>query len=374
MQKFYLLLKTFIVCVVLFFAYNNISTSFGFFADNVFKNISYGEISTVKVDKNFQNSDVKKTYKSQISFVGDVMLARHVEYLLQKNGDDYPYRLFSLPNSSETFLVGNFEGSVPVKHIKTPNYNFNFSVNKIYLKALGNAGFTHFSFANNHALDFDREGYENSKTTLGLSGLIPFGDPSQISTTSVEFIELSRIKVALIAVNTIGNIVTSEEINNLFTYANKNSDLQIVYIHWGNEYELKQSEQQRKLATKFVRAGADLIIGHHPHVTQGIEKIDNTLVFYSLGNFIFDQYFSPAVRQGLMVSISATSSVQLSIKGITSMYGLAQPKIMSNYEQNIFMKALADRSSKKLRGKILSQKFTLDIPLATSSETAIMTE
>ena len=374
MDKYFLLPKTFIVFVILFFAYDNITASSIFLTQNTDRNIVYGEIKTIPIVSDLINSEVEIPSKSQISFVGDVMLARHVEYLMMQNGTEYPYKLMNFFDKEKTFYVGNFEGSIPVKHTKTPNYNFNFSVDKTYLGGLKNAGFTHFSLANNHSYDFNKEGFDNSKLALNFEDLTPFGNPSSLSSTSVEFIELQGIKVAIIAVNTIGTTVTSDQINEVMEYANMNSNMQIIYVHWGNEYELNQSEQQRKLATKFVRAGADLIIGHHPHVTQGVEKIDNTLVFYSLGNFIFDQYFSSAVQQGLMVTISVTDNMELTISGITSKYGLAQPKIMSNNEQNIFMTALADRSSKKLRGEILSQKFTLDIPLATSSETAIMTE
>lgn len=374
MDKYFLITKTFIVFVILFFAYTNITTFTFLLHNNTLKNIAYGEIATLPKVSNLPDSDLNVPLKSRISFVGDVMLARHVEYLMIKNGQDYPYRLMNFSDKEKTFYVGNFEGSVPVTHIKTPNYNFNFSVNKIYLEALKNTGFSHFSLANNHAFDFGKDGFENSKSALSLVGLVPFGNPLEVSTTSVEFIELENKRIALIAVNTIEKTVASEEINYLLAYANSNSDLQIVYIHWGNEYELTQSKKQRMLATKFVKAGADLILGHHPHVTQGIEKIDDALVFYSLGNFIFDQYFSSAVQQGLMVTISDADNVELTISGITSKYGLAQPKLMSEFEEDIFMESLADRSSKELKDEILSKRFTLSVPLATSSETVIMAE
>ncbi len=374
MDKYYLLTRAIIVSVILFFAYTNITTLTFFFDFFTFKNIAYGEIAMLPKIQNLSNLDTQITKKSNISFVGDVMLARHVEYLMIKNGREYPYKSLNFSDKEETFYVGNFEGSIPIEHKKTPNFNFNFSVSEIYLEPLKNIGFSHFSLANNHALDFGREGLENSKSTLSSVGLVSFGNPSAISTSSVEFIDLEKIKVALIAVNAIGSSVTSDQINEILTFADNNSDFQVVYIHWGNEYELSQSEHQRKLATKFVKAGTDLILGHHPHVTQGIEKIDDALVFYSLGNFIFDQYFSNDVREGLMVTLFTNNGINLSISGITSNHSLAQPKLMTEYEQDVFIESLADRSSKELRDEIISKRFTLNIPLATSSESVIMAE
>ncbi|HFC36337.1 MAG TPA: hypothetical protein ENJ49_01525, partial [Candidatus Moranbacteria bacterium] len=81
------------------------------------------------------------------------------------------------------------------------------------------------------------------------------------------------------------------------------SDFIVVYSHWGREYKLVNSERQQKLAHQFIDAGADLIIGAHPHVVQPIEIYKNKAIFYSLGNFVFDQYFSDNVRSILGVGV-----------------------------------------------------------------------
>ena len=78
----------------------------------------------------------------------------------------------------------------------------------------------------------------------------------------------------------------------------------VVYAHWGREYELIQSESQQKIAHNFIDSGADLIIGSHPHVVQPIEIYKNKAIFYSLGNFVFDQYFSEDVKNELIVTAS----------------------------------------------------------------------
>ena len=76
----------------------------------------------------------------------------------------------------------------------------------------------------------------------------------------------------------------------------------IVLPHWGNEYQTTHSSRQESLAQDWITAGADLIIGMHPHVVQDAEIIDGKLVLYSLGNFVFDQTFSKETQQGLIVT------------------------------------------------------------------------
>ena len=85
--------------------------------------------------------------------------------------------------------------------------------------------------------------------------------------------------------------------------AKAKSDLVIVSFHWGQEYQTKSNAHQQKIAAAAVKAGADLIVGHHPHVAQEIDKIQGVTVAYSLGNFIFDQNFSPETKTGLILKV-----------------------------------------------------------------------
>ncbi len=338
---------------------------------------SYGEIKHQKQLKQPEDHDLSQLSKTKVHFVGDVMLARHVEHLMTLHGINYPYTYIDWFNPKDSFLVGNFEASVPAKHVKTPNFTFNFSVNKQYLPGLKTAGFTHLSLANNHALDYGMVGLKNTELVLADNDFVSFGHPINLSTSSVSFIDLNSTKLALIGVSTLSGEPTDTKIKEVLSWAKVASDLQIVYIHWGNEYELKQSNRQRILATKLAEAGADLIIGHHPHVTQGIEKINETLVFYSLGNFIFDQYFEVAVREGLFLTLEEggeENDFTLAIIPITTRNTLAQPQLMLEENKLVFLKNLAGRSSQELAGDITNGKITLTLPLATSTEMVIMAE
>ena len=136
----------------------------------------------------------------------------------------------------------------------------------------------------------------------------------------------------------------------------------IAFMHWGIEYKTNNSKAQQDLAHKMVEAGADLIIGSHPHVVQNIELYKNKLIFYSLGNFIFDQYFSKNVQQGLAVGLEIyKDKLVYAIYPIQSVK--SQPNLMSDEDKAKFLADLAARSSKELDMQINSGEIELNINL-----------
>lgn len=85
--------------------------------------------------------------------------------------------------------------------------------------------------------------------------------------------------------------------------ANQQGDLVVVSFHWGDEYQTKHNQKQEQFAKAAIDAGADLIIGHHPHVVQEVEQYKDGWIAYSLGNFVFDQNFSKETTQGLVLKV-----------------------------------------------------------------------
>ena len=333
---------------------------------------NYGEIKN-KNDLLIENNEENKEFQ-QINFLGDVMLARHVEYLMSEYGADYPFRSINFIDPEKDYTFANFEASIPIKHVKTPNFGFNFSVNPQYLGSLKRAGVTHLSLANNHAFDFGYDGFKNSRLQLEKNNLISFGQPNDLSTSSITYVSLSKHKVAVIAIHSVFTLPKEADLINVINQAKDNSDLQVIFIHWGVEYERKQAKNQRLLAKKFSELGIDLVIGHHPHVVQGIERINNTLVVYSLGNFIFDQYFNKDVRQGLVVQLIEKEGLDLELNliPVTSENTLAQPVPMSDDEREEFLTELSQYSDLEIQDNIKSGKINLDSQLATSTEKAII--
>jgi poly-gamma-glutamate synthesis protein (capsule biosynthesis protein) len=101
-----------------------------------------------------------------------------------------------------------------------------------------------------------------------------------------------------------------------------------------------------------VESGADLIVGHHPHVTQDIQFINDVLVFYSLGNFIFDQYFSTDVKEGYILDVTLTNSTS-TIKILPhTQIGKSQTEPMQGIQKSDYLESLADRSDPRLSDQI----------------------
>jgi len=312
-------------------------------------------------------------YPDQIIFVGDIMLGRHVEYLMLENGAEYPFKNLSFLKMNQSYVVGNFEGSVPERHQKTPNFGFTFSINKNYLPQLYKSGFTHLSLANNHAHDFGLSGLINTEKELLANNLIPFGQPKNFSSSSITVLPTIAGQVALVGMEVLSGVPSQSDLFALMTEATRLSDWQVVYIHWGAEYQPIPSNHQEALATQLIGLGADLIIGHHPHVIQSIDLIDGVPIFYSLGNFIFDQYFSTDVQQGLSLKVNfETEKILIELLPVTSIDTKAQPRLMNLAEKELFLEELADRSSLGLASMVRGGEVIIDSRLASSTEIAIM--
>ncbi|MBF4475245.1 CapA family protein [Methanobacterium formicicum] len=178
-----------------------------------------------------------------------------------------------------------------------------------YLK---NADFDVLNLANNHILDFGEEGFRSTIKVLRENNLKYLGSEYK-KPGKVIFLEEKGIKFAFLGY-TIGRLKTSKNV-----YVNKlkeqkiladinlikdKCDFVIVSLHWGTENVFYPSPSQIKLAHKIIDNGADLILGHHPHVIQGIEEYNNGLIAYSLGNFQFDPKLSQSkFNKSLILSV-----------------------------------------------------------------------
>jgi len=308
-------------------------------------------------------------------FVGDVLLARNIEFLMMQNGAQYPYGGLSFSEFGKNpKVIGNFESSIPRQHVPTPIKQIDFSTDKKYVPAFRKAGFTHVSLANNHSLDFGTAEFSYTVETLEANGVETFGHQTVLSNQSVEFIELNEVMVAIIGIHTLHRLPTYSELQEVFKFASQRSDFQIVYVHWGSEYKMVHNTRQREAAERFIDAGADLVVGHHPHVVQDIQLINDVPVFYSLGNYIFDQYDSVTTQQGLVLHLDFSELRSISLLPVSSEQKLSQPAMMSKEKHTQFLLDLAKRSDLAARDYILSGFFPLDVPVASSSKMAIMSK
>lgn len=288
----------------------------------------------------------------RIAFVGDIMLDRGVERLMLEKSFTYPIELIKDFLKKFDDVVGNLEGPINEEPEDFPDSSLKFSFDKRVLETLKEGNFSVLSLANNHTLNTGSAGVEETRSILSEAGINVTGDPSTcdvINTYQKDAITYFGINQTFSFNCSNKEIVTSIAD---YKFYNPESFL-VILIHWGNEYQKTNSPQQQKLAHAMIDAGADLIIGGHPHVVQNIEFYNDKLIFYSLGNFIFDQYFSEDVQQGLIVGLEIYPEKKVyNIYPIESL--LSQPQLMKKSEE--FLENLASNSSEELRESIKKGK------------------
>lgn len=287
--------------------------------------------------------------------VGDIMLGRFVETLAKRYGSNYPFEKIADELRNADMVVGNFEGAIPSKHIPTPKNSYMFSFVSSTGNVLAQNNIRIVSLANNHAFNFGSKGYLNTRSILSEAGVSSFGNPYVVSSTYVLTKSLNGIKMTFVGLDATLPRFQNDKATEPVSLARKeNTDSFIVaFVHWGDEYKLSENKAQKTLAHKLVDAGADLVLGAHPHVVEGIERYNGKLIFYSLGNFVFDQYFSKDVQEGLMVEMRFNGS-GVAYRLIPLAIAWSQPETMAEGKAAEWLKTLSSRSDPQLRESIQS--------------------
>jgi len=314
--------------------------------------VVFGEKKTEEI---FSSSSIPSFTKGikTILLVGDIMLDRGVENLIKQNSIYYPFQKISHFLRGIDIVFGNLEGPIVKNSPEFSDNSLKFAFNLDVMKAISWCNFNLFSLANNHILDMGKEGLEETKRWLRKYQINFVGNPLSGNLNSQDF-SFSTDKIIFLAFNQIFPFMVREEeiIKKVKTVKSLNPDkFLIVSIHWGEEYKLTNSSVQQKLAHQIIEAGVDLIIGHHPHVVQNIKKYQEKLIFYSLGNFIFDQYFSSETQEGLAVGLEIYPD-KLVCRLFPLQINLSQPVLMKQNKASEFLIQLAKRSDDKLVDEI----------------------
>lgn len=260
----------------------------------------------------------KETIK--LMFVGDIMLDRGVESSVFGNGEGEFSFLFEKcieVLKKPDILFGNLESVISDKGVKVGSRH-SFRAQPEAINGLTGAGFDIVSVANNHIFDYSRVAMEDSFTCLREAGVkITGGGFSCDEACSPTTIERKGVKVAFLAYTELAakHWLAGEERSGICFLKEDNlssglekaaiADIVVVSIHFGDEYQKEPTSQQKYWARSAIDKGADLVIGHHPHVVQPVEHYNNGFIAYSLGNFIFDQSFSEETIKGLLVEVEA---------------------------------------------------------------------
>lgn len=239
-----------------------------------------------------------------LAAVGDVMLGRAVEPRALVYGPAYPFAALIPLLSQADITTGNMEGTLAFAG--TPRQkSFTFRAHPEVVLGLQAAGFDLLALANNHAADFGPSGLAETVDVLAAAGIGTVGaGPAAYEPI---FIEAQGLKIAFLArTYAIGPQdevawAEEEEIRAAVAAARAQADLVVLHLHAGVEYSLYADAEQRRLARAAAESGAALVIGHHSHSQQEVEWIGETLVAYSLGDFVFDIDDHDVARDGAVL-------------------------------------------------------------------------
>ena len=240
-----------------------------------------------------------------VAFTGDILLDRGVRRQIEDNGIEsiFDERADSVFRCSD-IVVGNLE--CPATTLRTPMMKrFVFRAEPEWLEALRAHGFTHLNLANNHSVDQGRRGLVDTWHNVERYGMVPVGVGNTMDEAAqpVMLAEYPR-KVWIIASLQMplehfaylpeSPSVNQESIDSMLVRIRAlrmedTTAVILVSLHWGQEHTLEPTPPQRSIARRLIDAGADALICHHTHTLQTIEQYRGKYIYYSLGNFIFDQ-------------------------------------------------------------------------------------
>ena len=270
---------------------------------------------------------------TSLVFVGDIMLDRGVNFSVEKNfGGDFN-QLFSKLNfiKEADIAFGNLEGPVSDKGHNVGSI-YSFRMKPESLQAVATAGFDVLSVANNHAGDWTSDAFADTVARVKSLDLLPVGGGINYSDASVVKVkEVNGVKIGYLGFSDVGPnwlavgssspgilLASDSRFDDIIKTAAQAVDVLITSFHFGEEYRATSTSRQQALARRAIDDGATLVVGHHPHVIEELEHYKNGVIIYSLGNFIFDQGFSPETMEGgvLFVKLAGKKIESVDLKKV----------------------------------------------------------
>lgn len=382
MKKFKFILEV-IVCLLII----------SIFSVFTYKTIEYVTQLDDKPEKNVTNKPEEpkeEKYNISLIMVGDALIHSAVYADAQTNNKyDFKPMLTEIKPIIQNYDLAFYNqetilGGTNLGLSTYPRFNSPYEVGDAFI----DAGFNMISLANNHTLDRGEKAIVNSRNYWNKQDVLVSGSATSTEErNNIEVKEINNIKYTMLAYTTTTNGLTASQDYHVNIY-NKDqvkqdiesikdkTDLIIISMHWGEEYNHNITNKQKEIATYLSNLGVDIIIGHHPHVVEPIEYINNTLVIYSLGNFISAQRGVERLT-GLMVSVNIEKTViqtqtSINISNPTAeliyTYSSGNPrknfkvypytklneKILPNYKEyyNKFMNIVTSKSNKVIPVKL----------------------
>lgn len=254
-----------------------------------------------------------------VLFLGDMMFDRSVRVKAGSIGYDAIFGPATTTIAQHDITIANLEGPITSFKSKTvaPSgksiSGFQFTFDNAVAPALKKSGIDIVSLANNHTDNFGQEGINQTRAILSQNNMMYFGSPKNNPEFTATSTCVKGVCIGIIGWHEFG-FANDKFIFDKIKEMRPKVDYLVVYPHWGIEYKLRPSAKQVKLAHDWIDAGADVIVGHHPHVIQTVEVYKGKHIFYSLGNFIFDQYFSFNTTHGIGVSATISKDKKIGYK------------------------------------------------------------
>ncbi|QQS16140.1 MAG: CapA family protein [Candidatus Moraniibacteriota bacterium] len=282
------------------------------FMEMKFFPIKNEEISSQEV---FGDTDIQSPIR--LLFAGDMMFDRYIRTQSDRMGKEAIFDGIRAQLSSADLVVANLEGPITSSESESAGSaigearNYVFTFNSKWADVLAHANIHLVNIGNNHILNFGESGLVETRQFLRDAGVKFFGDPTDDSFRSYDAIIRGK-RIGFVNYNQFYADAESRALSDI-DRLHSAVDILVVYTHWGAEYA-PATDEEKRLAHLFVDRGADMIIGSHPHVVQEREVYRGKTIYYSLGNFIFDQYFSSETMRGLLVEASIAPDNSISFR------------------------------------------------------------
>jgi len=281
-------------------------------------------VDSVYIQKLLADRSIENYYlTANLVFMGDVMLDRSIGSAIESGVD--PFTHIKSTIKSYDARIANIETTIAdPSYSQQANKTYTFNSPLSALQTLKNAGIDMSSLANNHTGDFGKLATLDTISQFKNVGLQSFGAGSNLKEAfEAKILEINGISVAFIGVNDIelqhtrvsdgvpGSAYLNKDLisQSIQTAKANGAEVVIIMPHWGTEYSLNQNTRQTEWGHFMIDAGADLVVGSHPHVIQPTENYKGKQIVYSLGNFIFDGMSGDA-RNSQMISVELNKSVK----------------------------------------------------------------
>ena len=307
-----------------------------------------GGSDTVEPDESEPKEDVT------VLFAGDLFLTDILQEKYDKNGISAAatQELLSVTRGADIFML-NQEFPFGTTGEAMEDKQYTFRVAPKYVSILPELGTDIVTLANNHMLDFGRGPLTETLTALDGAGILHVGAGQNLQAASalktidvggwtIGFLGATRVipEHSWTASKSNSGLFTTYDPTKLVTEiqeAKKTCDYVVVYVHWGVERNTEPEDYQKSLARQYIDAGADAIIGAHPHVLQGIEYYQEKPIFYSLGNFIF----ANRTYETMMAELTVTDS-SVNVRVIPCVSAGNQMGLMNSSERTGFFSRMQD--------------------------------